>query len=203
MAAARRGRLDGAAGGAFERRLQRRLGGLQVGAATLTVMTVVGQRYDFGDFAGIGLHHDGPVGHGDRFGDIVSDDNHRNALVIGDTAQSALNNINFEVQPGEAVAVVGRSGSGKSTLLHILSGLMLPSAGEVYIDDKLVHAPSPRWIVMFQQPHLYPWMSVEQSVGLGLKFARRSKRVIDKRVAELLSLSDRPRRQPRLAAPRN
>ena len=106
------------------------------------------------------------------------------------SAQSALNNINFEVQPGEAVAVVGRSGSGKSTLLHILSGLMLPSAGEVYIDDKLVHAPSPRWIVMFQQPHLYPWMSVEQSVGLGLKFARRSKRVIDKRVAELLSLME-------------
>ena len=106
------------------------------------------------------------------------------------SAQSALNNINFEVQPGEAVALVGRSGSGKSTLLHILSGLMLPSAGEVYIDDKLVHAPSPRWIVMFQQPHLYPWMNVEESVGLGLKFARRSKRVIDKRVAELLSLME-------------
>src|ERR1700761_5028875 len=104
------------------------------------------------------------------------------------SAPLALNNINFEVQPGEAVALVGRSGSGKSTLLHILSGLMLPTAGEVYIDGALVHAPSPRWIVMFQQPHLYPWMTVRQSIGLGLKFARRSKRVIESRVAELLRL---------------
>ena len=87
-----------------------------------------------------------------------------------------MRDINFEVQPCEAVALVGRSGCGKSTLLHLFSGLSAPSAGEVRIDDKLVTAPSPRWIVMFQQPHLYPWMSVEQSVGLGLKFAGWTRR---------------------------
>ncbi len=68
--------------------------------------------------------------------------------------QFALNNINFEVQPGEAVALVGRSGCGKSTLLHILSGLMPPSAGEVHIDGALVWRPSPRWTVMFQQDRI-------------------------------------------------
>ena len=100
----------------------------------------------------------------------------------------ALKDISFEVQPGEAVALVGRSGCGKSTMLHILSGLMTPSAGEVRIDNALVWAPSPRWIVMFQQPHLFPWMTVRQNVGLGLKFARRPRREIESRVDQLLQL---------------
>ena len=104
------------------------------------------------------------------------------------SSQFALNNIGFEVQPGEAVALVGRSGCGKSTLLHILSGLMMPSSGEVHINGALVWRPSPRWTVMFQQSHLYPWMNVEQSVGLGLKFAGRPRKEIAVRVAELLRL---------------
>ena len=49
-------------------------------------------------------------------------------------ASDALSGINFEVQPSEAVALVGRSGCGKSTLLHILSGLTMPTVGEVRID---------------------------------------------------------------------
>lgn len=104
------------------------------------------------------------------------------------TANLVLEDISFEVQPGEAVALVGRSGCGKSTMLHILSGLMAPSAGTVHIDGARVRAPTPRWIVMFQQPHLYPWMTVRQNVGLGLKFARWRRREIEARVDELLAL---------------
>jgi ABC-type nitrate/sulfonate/bicarbonate transport system ATPase subunit len=104
------------------------------------------------------------------------------------SASYALSDISFEVQPCEAVALVGRSGCGKSTLLHILSGLTAPSTGEVRIDGALVQGPSPQWIVMFQQPNLYPWMTVTQNVGLGLKFAGRPRREISKRVGELLGL---------------
>ena len=100
----------------------------------------------------------------------------------------ALSDISFEVQPCEAVALVGRSGCGKSTLLHIMSGLTAPSTGEVRIDGALVEKPSPQWIVMFQQPNLYPWMTVAQNVGLGLKFAGRTRREIAERVGELLKL---------------
>jgi len=101
---------------------------------------------------------------------------------------NVLSDINFEVQPCEAVALVGRSGCGKSTLLHLMSGLTAPSVGEIRIDGALVDRPSPLWIVMFQQPHLYPWMTVERSVGLGLKFAGRPRKEIAGRVRELLYL---------------
>ena len=49
----------------------------------------------------------------------------------GDTQIKALDNINFSVEKGEFVAIVGPSGSGKSTLLHVLGGVDTPSSGQV------------------------------------------------------------------------
>ena len=104
------------------------------------------------------------------------------------SVRETLRDVSFEVQPCEALALVGRSGCGKSTLLHIMAGLITPSAGEVRIDGARVEGPSPLWTLMFQQPHLYPWMTVEQNAGLGMKFAGRSRQEIKSRVRELLSL---------------
>ena len=101
--------------------------------------------------------------------------------------QQALAEIKLEVAPGEALALVGRSGCGKSTLLHIMSGLITPTSGEVWIDGLRIGAPSPRWVVMFQQPSLYPWMSVAQNVALGLRFSGRSSEIRE-RVPALLKL---------------
>lgn len=101
--------------------------------------------------------------------------------------QKALANINLEVRPEEALALVGRSGCGKSTLLHIMSGLLRPTEGKIYIDGLKVTDPSPNWVVMFQKPSLYPWMTVAQNVALGLKFSRRSGEIAT-RVPDLLSL---------------
>ena len=78
---------------------------------------------------------------------------------------------NLEAKRGEALAIIGRSGCGKSTLLHILAGLLRPTSGTVHLDDELVEKPSPRWVMMFQAPHLFPWMRVSQNVGIGLHFA--------------------------------
>jgi ABC-type nitrate/sulfonate/bicarbonate transport system ATPase subunit len=101
-----------------------------------------------------------------------------------------LSDVSAEIKPCEAVALVGRSGCGKSTLLHILAGLVIPTMGSVRVNGALVTGPSSDRIVMFQQPHLYPWMSVAQNIGLGLKFAGRTRRERDIRVAELLRLVD-------------
>ncbi len=100
---------------------------------------------------------------------------------------NAVEDISLEIQPREAAALIGRSGCGKSTLLHLMAGLLLPSQGRIYVDGKVVTAPSPRWIVMFQQASLYPWMTVRQNVALGLRFAGRKKDA-KTRVAELLDL---------------
>lgn len=100
-----------------------------------------------------------------------------------------LKEIDFEIKPGSVVALLGRSGCGKSTLLHMLSGLTMPSQGEVVINGNTVHGPSPKWVMMFQAPSLYPWMSVAQNAALGLKFTRRT-HLIKKKIPEVLDLVD-------------
>jgi len=98
--------------------------------------------------------------------------------------------VNLDAQPGEVLAIIGRSGCGKSTLLQILAGLLHPETGSVHLDDVLVEKPSPRWVMMFQAPHLFPWMRVSQNVGTGLRFAGWRDGKIRERVDETLNLVD-------------
>lgn len=100
-----------------------------------------------------------------------------------------LTDVDFEIEPGEVVALLGRSGCGKSTLLHMLSGLSHPTQGKVLINGATVSAPSPKWVMMFQAPSLFPWLSVFQNAALGLKFSRRSHE-LPARVQEVLDLVD-------------
>jgi len=97
-------------------------------------------------------------------------------------------NIQMEAEPGESLVIIGRSGCGKSTLLHIVAGLMRCTGGSVCIDGQEVREPSPRWVMMFQAPHLFPWMTVEQNVGIGLQFAKWPEKKIRERVREALRL---------------
>ncbi|MCU7920671.1 MAG: ABC transporter ATP-binding protein [Candidatus Thiodiazotropha sp. (ex Epidulcina cf. delphinae)] len=98
--------------------------------------------------------------------------------------------VNLDAKQGEIIVIIGRSGCGKSTLLHILAGLLRPTDGTVYLDDTLVTAPSPQWVMMFQAPHLFPWMQVSQNVGIGLRFAGWDETKMSDRVADALSLVD-------------
>ena len=56
-----------------------------------------------------------------------------------DTAVTAIDHIDLEIEKGAFVAVVGTSGSGKSTLLHLIGGVDVPTEGEVYIDDENIY----------------------------------------------------------------
>ncbi len=100
-----------------------------------------------------------------------------------------LQDIRFDVGKGEVLALIGRSGCGKSTLLHLIAGLTRCAEGSVEIGGRRVTGPSNRWVMMFQAPSLFPWMSVWQNVELGLRFdGRRSQ--AKHRVPQVLDLVD-------------
>ncbi|CAM4414982.1 MAG: Vitamin B12 import ATP-binding protein BtuD [Legionellaceae bacterium] len=80
-----------------------------------------------------------------------------------------LDNINFSLNEGEIVALLGKSGSGKSTLLRIIAGLISPTKGEVNYRDQPVKGPVKGIAMVFQNFALLPWLTVLQNVELGLE----------------------------------
>jgi NitT/TauT family transport system ATP-binding protein len=80
-----------------------------------------------------------------------------------------LDGVNLTLREGEMVALLGRSGSGKSTLLRIVAGLLEPTAGEVLWRDRPVHGPAEGVAMVFQSFALFPWLTVQENVELGLE----------------------------------
>lgn len=80
-----------------------------------------------------------------------------------------LDQINFTMNEGEIIAILGKSGSGKSTLLRIIAGLIEPSSGTVHYRGKSVLGPARGIAMVFQNFALLPWLTVLQNVELGLE----------------------------------
>lgn len=82
---------------------------------------------------------------------------------------TVFDNINFEIQKGEFVCIIGHSGCGKSTIMNILAGLDTPSDGSVIMDEKEVTGPSLDQGVVFQNYSLLPWLSALKNVMFGVR----------------------------------
>ena len=80
-----------------------------------------------------------------------------------------LDDVNLSLREGEMVALLGRSGSGKSTLLRIVAGLLTPTAGEVLWRERPVSGPTEGVAMVFQSFALFPWLTVQENVELGLE----------------------------------
>jgi NitT/TauT family transport system ATP-binding protein len=81
----------------------------------------------------------------------------------------ALERATLEIAQGEFVCLIGPSGCGKSTLLSMIAGLDRPDEGEVLMDGHRVTGPGPDRAVLFQEPSLFPWMSVVANVEFALE----------------------------------
>lgn len=80
-----------------------------------------------------------------------------------------LDDVNFNVQEGDIVALLGKSGSGKSTLLRVIAGLVAPTRGRVIYRGQPVTQPVPGIAMVFQSFALMPWLTVLENVELGLE----------------------------------
>jgi NitT/TauT family transport system ATP-binding protein len=80
-----------------------------------------------------------------------------------------LDNVQLTLRSGEIVALLGRSGSGKSTLLRIVSGLLKPTSGEVIWRGAQLAGPADGVAMVFQSFALFPWLTVQENVEIGLE----------------------------------
>ena len=116
---------------------------------------------------------------------------------------TALEPIDLNVAAGELLTVLGPSGSGKTTLLHIVSGLVEPSGGRLYIDGlEHTHTPVHRRDIgmVFQSYALFPHLTVDENVAFPLRMRQRPDAEIRRRVTaalEMVQMGDLGQRMPR------
>jgi sulfonate transport system ATP-binding protein len=83
---------------------------------------------------------------------------------------TAVDHVSFEVMAGEFVSLLGPSGCGKTTIMNILAGLDAPTSGRALLDGRPIEGPGPERAVLFQEPALFPWLSILANVELALRF---------------------------------
>ena len=97
----------------------------------------------------------------------------------------AVNEVSFELYPGETLALLGPSGCGKSTLLRLIAGLEEVDAGRIFLGDEEVTKRSPQkrgFGMVFQDYALFPHLNVEKNIAYGLVEQKQSRKEQRERV---------------------
>jgi sulfonate transport system ATP-binding protein len=100
---------------------------------------------------------------------------------------TVLDGIDLRIKPGEFVAILGGSGCGKSTLLRIIAGLEQEFEGSIHLDGAPITGPGLDRGYVFQEPRLFPWLTVEGNVGFGLE-GRPEREALTRQHIELVGL---------------
>jgi NitT/TauT family transport system ATP-binding protein len=112
--------------------------------------------------------------------------------------EQVLKDINLNIEKGEFVSLLGPSGCGKSTLLNIVAGLLSPSEGNITLENQPIIKPGKDRGMVFQQPALFPWLSVEENVMFPLKKEMKKKeaRELAQKYLQLVQLSPYAKHSP-------
>ncbi|MBI3206377.1 MAG: ABC transporter ATP-binding protein [Myxococcales bacterium] len=86
-----------------------------------------------------------------------------------DGKHTALADVSLEIPSGAFVCLLGPSGCGKTTVLNLVAGFETPDLGEVLVGGRRVEGPGPDRVVIFQDPALFPWLSVGENVAFPLQ----------------------------------
>ncbi|MGG1401398.1 ABC transporter ATP-binding protein [Bacillus salipaludis] len=101
---------------------------------------------------------------------------------------TALQNINLDIEEGEFICIVGPSGCGKTTFLNTVAGLIKPSSGSLWLENKQVEGPGQDRAMVFQTPSLFPWRTVMDNVMYGVEIQKRVSAETKKRAQEYINM---------------
>ncbi len=103
---------------------------------------------------------------------------------------TVIDDVSYEINEGEFIAVIGPSGCGKTTMVNMLAGFQKPTSGRVLFDGVPVAGPGPERGVIFQDYGVFPWLTVRENIafGLRLKANRALAKERDRICAHYLSL---------------
>lgn len=124
----------------------------------------------------------------------------------GEAEVIAVNDVSFEVEEGEFIAIIGPSGSGKSTILHIVAGLEKPTSGKVYFYGKDMYEMNKKDLtilrrekigIIYQFYNLIPTLNVEENVTLPIELDKKKvdRKKLDE-ITKFLKLDDRRKHLP-------
>jgi NitT/TauT family transport system ATP-binding protein len=112
----------------------------------------------------------------------------------------AIDGVTLEIPDAHFACIVGASGCGKSTLLNVMGGLIRPTSGNVYVDERPIHGPGTDRGMVFQSYTLFPWLRVRENVEFGPRVKGMSKperRAISGPLLEEMGLSEFARAYPK------
>ena len=104
----------------------------------------------------------------------------------GATAVRALERADLSFERGDFICIVGPSGCGKTTMMQTLAGFLPPTTGVVRVDGEVVTAPGPERGVVFQQPALFPWLTVAANAGFGPRMTGTERGAASQKVEQWL-----------------